>query len=354
MIKNDIPKEKTDPKDLLKIPKVDDIIEGKVIGKGKASVFVDLGIFGAGIIYGREFYEAKSEIRNLKRGDAVHSKIIELENEDGYIELSLNQADKQLSWDALRTKKENNEIFKVKIIGANKGGLLSEVLGVNAFIPVSQLAPQNYPKVEGGDNQKILKALQKFVGKEMEVKIFDLDRKEGKLILSEKTKESEEAAALLGEYKAGDIVEGEITGIVDFGAFIKFDGSNLEGLIHISEMDWQLIEDPSEVVKVGEKVKAKIVSIENNKVSLSLKALKEDPWKKIKHKKGEVVEGKVTKINSFGAFVQLPSRFQGLCHVSEFGSLEKMEKKLEVGKKYNFKITLIEPEEHKMSLKLVS
>ncbi|MFA7150759.1 MAG: S1 RNA-binding domain-containing protein, partial [Candidatus Paceibacterota bacterium] len=176
MIKDDIPKEENEPKNFLKIPKVGDIIEGKIIGTGKASVFVDLGIFGAGIIYGREFYESRDKIKSLERGSVIFAKVIELENEDNYVELSLNQAGRELSWDALKTKKENDELSVVKIIGANKGGLLTELFGVTAFIPVSQLSAQNYPKVEGGDNQKILKALQKFVGKEMEVKIFDLDQ----------------------------------------------------------------------------------------------------------------------------------------------------------------------------------
>ncbi|MDD4466898.1 MAG: S1 RNA-binding domain-containing protein, partial [Candidatus Pacebacteria bacterium] len=255
MIKDDIPKEENEPKNFLKIPKVGDIIEGKIIGTGKASVFVDLGIFGAGIIYGREFYESRDKIKSLEKGSVIFAKVIELENEDNYVELSLNQAGRELSWDALKTKKENDELSVVKIIGANKGGLLAELFGVTAFIPVSQLSAQNYPKVEGGDNQKILKALQKFVGKEMEVKIFDLDQKENKLILSEKAKKDEGMALILEGYKPGDVIEGEITGIVDFGAFVKFGDENIEGLIHISELDWRLVKSPSEVVKVGEKVK---------------------------------------------------------------------------------------------------
>ncbi|MDD4467374.1 MAG: S1 RNA-binding domain-containing protein, partial [Candidatus Pacebacteria bacterium] len=218
------------------------------------------------------------------------------------------------------------------------------------------LSAQNYPKVEGGDNQKILKALQKFVGKEMEVKIFDLDQKENKLILSEKAKKDEGMALILEGYKPGDVIEGEITGIVDFGAFVKFGDENIEGLIHISELDWRLVKSPSEVVKVGEKVKLKIVSIDKNKVSLSLKALKKDPWDNIdkKYKKGDIVKGKIIKLNVFGAFVQLSSDFQGLCHVSEFGNFKKMEKEIEEEKDYKFEIISIEPNEHRIGLKYVS
>jgi len=198
-----------------------------------------------------------------------------------------------------------------------------------------------------------LRELQKFIGQTLEVKIFDLDLRTGKLILSEKVKEAEKIREILKNYKVGDVVKGEITGVVDFGAFMKF-GENLEGLIHISELDWQLIEDPSEVVKVGEKFKAKIIEISGEKVSLSLKALKEDPWLDIekRYKKGDIVSGKVTKFNPFGAFVQITPEIQGLIHISEFGTRSKMEEKLKIGKKYNFQILEIRPEEHKMSLKL--
>ena len=347
---------------IAKTPKIGEIVQGNIVGKAKAAVYFDLGSIGTGIIYGREFYEAKRELKKLNIGDIVFAKITDLENEEGYIELSLAKASKQIAWDALLEKREKDEVFAVKILGANKGGLLAEVSGVAGFLPVSQLSPANYPKIEDGDNQKILKALQKFVGKELEVKIFDLDPKEGKLILSERAKENEKIKAMLKNFSVGDIVDGEITGVVDFGAFVKFSGPSakedspsLEGLIHISELDWQLIEDPTEIVKIGEKIKAKIIDISNGKVSLSLKALKKDPWQGIEeeYKKGDVVKGKVTKINPFGVFIQLSPKIQGLCHISEFTSRKKMEETLKIGEKYDFQILTIEPKDHRMSLKLV-
>ena len=348
-------KEMLEKNNLLKPPQVGKIIEGKVIGRGRSALYLDLGAFGSGIIYGKEFQEAKEEIKDLKIGDTVFAKIIDLENEDGYIELSLSQASDELTWEKLKQKKEAGETLKVKISGANKGGLLTEVSGIPAFLPVSQLLPEHYPRVEGAESSKILKELQKFVGKELEVKIFDLDPKENKLILSEKAKESEKIKEILKNYQVGDIVEGEITGITDFGVFIKFGKEGLEGLIHISELDWQLIEDPNEIVKVGQKVKAKIISISNDRVSLSLKALKKDPWEEIekKYKKGDVVSGVVTKFNPYGAFVKLTPKIQGLCHISEFGTKTKMESTLKIGEKYNFQILSIDPKEHRMSLKLL-
>ena len=372
---------------LLKPPRVGEIVEGKIIGKARSAVFLDLGPMGTGIIYGKEFQEAREEIKNSKIGSTLFAKIIDLENEEGYIELSLSQASDELTWEKLKQQKDKDEILKIRILGTNKGGLLAEVFGIPAFLPVSQLLPEHYPRVEKGDVSKIIRELQKFVGKEMEVKVLDLDSKQGKLILSEKAKKDGRIKEILKNYKVGDVVKGEITGITDFGAFMKFPAESsatealaevekkessstqtrkgqeleitcpefIEGLIHISELDWQLIEDPANVVKVGEKVKAKIISISDNKVSLSLKALKKDPWQDLEkeRKKGDVIKGKVTKFNHYGAFIQITPKIQGLCHISEFGTKTKMEEALKIGEKYKFQILSIDPVEHRMSLKLV-
>ena len=216
-------------------------------------------------------------------------RVVGLENELGELELSFRFAGQRKTWDNLASLRDSSELVEVDIIEANKGGLIIEWQGIQGFLPVSQLSPQNYPRVEGGDSTKILKELQKFIGQSMEVKIFDFDPSQGKLILSEKAKEAEKIKEILKNYTVGDVVEGEITGLVDFGAFIKFPSEakpeeGLEGLIHISELDWAIIENPSEIVKVGEKVSAKIIEIKDNKVSLSLKALKKDPWSEIEEK----------------------------------------------------------------------
>lgn len=370
-----------DKEDLLKPLRIGKIVEGKIIGIDRATTFLDLGITGTGIIYGREFIEAKEILRGKKIGDKIYAKIIELDNEDGFIELSVTQAGKEIAWQEFLQQRKEGTIIKVKIIKANKGGLIAEMKGISAFLPVSQLTPEHYPRIKGGETSHILRELQKFIGKELEVKILDLNQKDNQLILSEKAKEAEKIKGILKNYKVGNIVDGEITGVVDFGVFIKFlpheaqktkgglpvkDEStkvpasinntfSLEGLIHISELDWKIVEDPLEIVKVGQKVKAKIIEISDNKVSLSLKALKKDPWEGIekKYKKGDVVSGKVSKLNPFGAFVRIASKIQGLCHISEFGSQKKMEEDLRIDKNYNFKILLIEPKEHRMTLLLV-
>lgn len=344
-----------DENDLLKPPKVGEIVGGTIVGIGRSAVYLDLGATGTGIIYGKEFYEAKGALKNLKIGDKIFSKIVELENEEGYVELSLSAAGKELGWEKLQQKKEGDVTITVKILGANKGGLLAETEGIQGFLPVSQLSPEHYPRVAGADKAEILQKLQQLIGKDLEVKILDLNPKREILILSEKAKETQKLKEILKKYKVGNLVKGEITGIVDFGAFIKFGPENLEGLIHISELDWQLIDDPSEIVKVGQTVKAKIIEIANDgRISLSLKALKKDPWEDIekKYKKGQELKGKVTKFNPFGAFVEIAPKIQGLVHISEFGTRPKMEQKLIIDKKYNFKVLQIDPKEHRMTLKL--
>jgi small subunit ribosomal protein S1 len=268
--------------------------------------------------------------------------------------------------------RDSGQIISVRVTGVNKGGLLKSLDNIQAFLPVSQLAPEHYPRVADADKSKILKELQKFIGKTLEVKILDLLAEENKLILSEKAKSEEKTKETLKNYKKGDLIEGEITGIADFGAFIKFPAAavdkneQIEGLIHISELDWQLVENPAEVVKVGETVQAKIIDINNNQVFLSLKALKKNPWEEIEqqYKKGDVIKGKVTKFSTFGAFVEIMPKIRGLCHISEFSApggpasgwdpKEKMEELLKIGETYDFTVLLIEPKEHRMSLKLVT
>src|SRR3989344_3139226 len=368
-------------------PSVGSIVEGKIVARDRSSLFIDLGPQGTGIIYGREFYEVKDAIKNLEIGDTVFAKIVELENEEGYRELSLQDATKDINWQKLREMKDKEEIIKVKITGVNKGGLLTNINNIPAFLPVSQLSPENYPRVVDADKAKILKELQKFIGKTLEVKVLDLLAEENKLILSEKAKKEQLLKEILKDYKKGDIIEGKITGIADFGVFIKFPlegastetegqpaesiNSSIEGLIHISELDWQLVQNPAEVVKVGEVVKAKIIDINNNQVFLSLKSLKENPWEKIEkeYKKGDIIKGKVISFSPFGAFVEVLPKIRGLCHISEFATDEanlpgqiaprvspqkEMEESLKVGETYNFEILLIEPKEHRMSLKLVA
>lgn len=247
--------------DLAKPPTVGQIVKGKVLTKGKKAIFLDLGTMGTGVIYGKEFLEAKEKLKDLKVGDELLAKIVDLDNEDGFIELSVKEASQEVTFEILREKKKSGEVLKVKILGANKGGLLTEVLGISAFLPVSQLKPENYPKVENGDKAQILKKLQKFIGKELEVQILNILPENQQVILTEKIKNKGEWTLELEKQQIGQVVEGEVSAITSFGAFIKF--GEVEGLVPFSEYNL-------ENLKVGERVRAKIIEVKEDKIYLSL------------------------------------------------------------------------------------
>jgi small subunit ribosomal protein S1 len=304
----------------------------------------------------------------LKVNDTVSATIIELENEDGYIELSIREASHEKAWEGLEDKRDSQEKVSAKVVSANKGGLLIEINGISGFLPVSQLSSKNYPRVEDGDKNKIFSLLKKLVGQEMEVRILDVDAESEKLIVSEKAAQKEKDMQVISGLKEGDVVEGEISGVVDFGAFVKFlplgvesdnDEEKLEGLVHISELAWQLIEDPRDIVKVGSRVKAKIIGIDDNKISLSIRALQEDPWSEANQKYpiGSIAQGTVHKINHFGAFVYLDKNIHGLAHISEMSQLfpgKNIDEIIKVGEKYPWKIISMEPKEHRMGLMLAT
>lgn len=331
-------------------PKVGDTMQGIVIEKAQNRVFLDLNSFRTGVLYKSEIDASRTNFQDIKKGDSLTVKIIDLEDKDGFVEVSLSEARLEKAWEEIGTLKLSGEPIDVKILSANRGGLVAQIHGVAAFLPVSQLSNKNYPHVEGGDKEEIMKLLKKFVGQTITVKVLDYDQKTGKVILSEKAKLSKELEEKLASYKVDDVVEGSISGIVDFGAFVNFDG--VEGLIHISEIGWQLVEKPSDVLKTEDKIKAKIISIDGDKVSLSLKALKTNPWNEVenKYKKGDIVSGIVVKFNPFGAFVKIDSEIQGLAHISEFKTYNEMTKALEINKAYPFKITMLEPKDYKIAL----
>lgn len=331
-----------------------DIIEGMVIEKKGSRLFVDLGVIGTGIVFGREYYEAQDAIKGLIVGDRITAKVVEADNEDGYVELSLKEAGRERDWQEMRRLMETGETMPLKVLEANRGGLIINYLGTQGFLPASQLSQEHYPRVEGGDKEKIFESLKTLVGKDLDVSIIDINPEEGKLIFSEKNKETEAVKQRLVNYHVGDVIEGEVAGIVSFGAFVKF-GDGLEGLVHISEIDWQLIANPADVLKIGEKVRAKVIGIEGDRVSLSLKALKEDPWSKVdaKYAKGQRLTGTVVKFNSFGAFVKLDEEIQGLAHISEFGTEARMREVLKVGEPHEFVILSVSAKEHRLALGLI-
>ena len=337
--------------DIPKRPDVGEIVEGPVIKVDKKAVFINMPPFGVGIIYGREYMNARDLIKHMNIGDVITAKVVESENDDGYVELSLKEARQSLIWGEAEEYLKKKTILELTVKDANKGGLIIDWQGISGFLPASQLAGEHYPRVEAGDKDKILEELKRLIGEKLSVVMITAVPKEGKLIFSEKEHNQKEKEEIVAKYQLGSIVEGEITGIVDFGAFMKIE-EGLEGLIHISEMDWGLVDDPRKLFKLGERVKAQIIEIKENKVSLSVKVLKENPWKgaEKKYKKGDTAKGIIIKFNKYGALASIEEGVAGLVHISEFGTEEKLRATLELGKVYSFTITLFEPKDQRMTL----
>ncbi|MBI2439365.1 MAG: 30S ribosomal protein S1 [Candidatus Moranbacteria bacterium] len=352
-------------KHIVEVPDLGDVVHGIVVHVAPASALIDLGPLGTGIVLGKEMRDGLGPEGKLKVGTEVTATLMDFENEDGYIELSIREASYEKSWDDIEHKLTNREVVSTKVVEANKGGLMIEINGIMGFLPVSQLSNEHYPRVEDGDKNKILDLLKKLIGQEVSVRILDADRETEKLIVSEKAAQSEKERELINLLHVGDVISGEVSGVVDFGAFVKFAPpvkedekktfEKLEGLVHISELAWQLIDDPREMIKTGDHVEAKIIGIDDTRISLSMKALKEDPWNAVldKYKPEDIVSGKVDKINHFGAFVYLDKDIHGLAHVSEFQEVypgKKMEETFKEGETYSWKILSIEPKSHRMGL----
>ncbi len=332
-------------------PKPGDIVEGSVLALDRARLYIDLPPFGTGIIFGREYLNAREVIKRTNVGDRVAAKVISIDNKEGYIELSLKEARQAIIWAEAEEAVKNKGQFELAVKEANKGGLILEWQGLPGFLPASQLKAEHYPRVSDGDKDKILDELRKLVGTKILVSLIGAQPKEGKLIFSEKGIDDKEKRELAATYQVGDAVDGEVTGMVDFGAFVKLE-EGLEGLVHISEIDWGLVDDPRHFFKVGDKVRVKIIDIKDGKISLSAKALKANPWIEAgkKYTKGDKVEGVVIKFNKHGALASIEEGIAGLVHISEFGTEEKLRTNLELGKRYPFTISLFEPKEMRMTL----
>lgn len=342
-------------KQYFNLPKLGDLVKGEVISIDNNEIHVDLSGIASGVVRGRERYDEGDQYKNLKVGDVVEATVLDLENENGEVELSFQYAGKQKSWQTLIDLMKAGSIVQAVITEANKGGLMIKLESIPGFLPVSQLSPEHYPRVPGGDKNRIFEILKTYIGKKFDVKIFDVNEGDDKLIVSEKAAWEETQKDVIGKYKVGMSVEGVITAVTDFGAFVEF-ADKLEGLIHISEIAWQRIDNPHDFVKVGQKIQAEIIGIENSKIFLSMKKLENDPWVGIekKFKVGDKIEGLIIKVNPFGLFVELDKNIQGLAHVSQLsdkGAVNPMDI-AKVGEKREFYVVSLEPKNHRLGLSL--
>jgi small subunit ribosomal protein S1 len=340
--------------DYLKIPALGDVVTGTVIGSGRREIRLDVGGVATGVVRGRELFAESSEYGGLTPGETVEATVINVENENGEMELSFRFAGQQKAWEELRRLFTSGEMVEIKILEANKGGLIINLQHITGFLPVSQLSPEHYPRVSGGDKNKILEKLKSYIGITMKVRVIDVNEDDEKLIVSEKAVWEEAQKNVLSQYAIGSMVEGEVTAVADFGAFVKFD--SLEGLVHISEIAWQRIDHPRDLLKIGQTVKAEIIGIEGSKIFLSMKKLIDDPWTHVheRYNVGDMVKGTVLKVNPFGFFVELDPEIHGLAHVSELSSEANADvnELAKAGQVLDFKIVSIEPKEHRLGLSL--
>lgn len=326
------------------------VLEVTVISTSKEHMLVDVAGVATGIIPEKEFSPTATRI---KAGDVVRAYVMSAENDNGYVILSLKRAEKEQLWNMLEQRNTTGQIINVKVVQANKGGLVAEYGNMQGFIPVSQLSFKHYPRVEG-DRSKIQAKLSELIGQTILVKVISYDKANNKIIFSEKAAGDTDLEEKAKNYHVGDKVKGKITGIVDFGLFVSL--GDIEGLIHISQVSWQRINNLKDHFTIGQEIEAEIVSVDGGRVSLSLKKLQADPWQsEIKNLKvGDKVEGEVTKVTPYGAFVRLSDSLEGLFHISQMGEGKKPEELVEENKKYQFEVITIEPELRKISLKLAA
>lgn len=331
-----------------------ELVNGTVIFKGKNKLLIDIQGVATGIVSGRELRDSFQTFRDLRIGDTVMTMVLEEENEEGMIVLSLRMASQQKAWDHFHKLIDNEETMSFTPQEVNKGGLLANIDGIRTFLPVSQLAPVHYPRVSNSDQGEIMSRLQKYVGHKFTVKIITMDEEAGKIVVSERSAMAEERAKTLEGLSMEEKREGMVTGVVKFGLFVAFDG--LEGLVHISEIAWGHVKNPSEHYNVGDKVHVKVIGVDGDKLSLSIKQLIKDPWEEIaeRYPVGKKVSGTVMRFADYGAFLKLEPEINGLVHLSEIThkQIEDSSEALTIGSKVDAQVINIDIDERRIGLSI--
>ena len=327
-------------------------VEGKVVFRGKNKLLIDINGIAVGIVSGRELRDSFNTFRELKIGDEVVALVLEEENDEGMIVLSLRMASQQKAWDRFHELVDTDGTMKFAAQEANKGGLLANIDGIRTFLPVSQLAPMHYPRVNNADSSEIISRLAKYIGHNFTVKIITMDEEAGKIVVSEREAMAEERSKSLESLALGDEKDGMVTGIVKFGVFVAFDG--LEGLVHISEIAWGHVKNPSEHAHVGDKVRVKVIGLEGDKLSLSVKQLTKDPWEEIaeRYPVGKKISGTVVRFADYGAFLRLEKDINGLVHLTELShtKIEDPSQALTIGQKIDAQVINIDIDERRIGL----
>jgi small subunit ribosomal protein S1 len=329
-----------------------EVLSGRVVAKDRGKILIDIGGVSTGIISGKELIDPFGTAKGAKVGDEVFAFVLEEENQDGMIALSFRKASQMRAWERFIKMKETGETMEVVAKEANKGGLMVDASGVKAFLPVSQLAPVHYPRVDGANAEAILAHLGNFIGKKFVVRIITIDEEIRKIVVSEREAIAEIREKEMKNLQVGSIIHGRVNGLVKFGAFVTF--GNLEGLVHISEINWGHIKTPGEVLKVDQEVECLVIGIDGDKISLSVKRLTPDPWlEKVKlYPIGSRTKGIINKVSEYGIFVTLEDDITGLVHTSEYSALKNDEKSMLYKEGDTIEVTILEINENDHSLKL--
>ncbi|PIP65289.1 hypothetical protein COW95_02175 [Candidatus Peregrinibacteria bacterium CG22_combo_CG10-13_8_21_14_all_49_11] len=329
-----------------------ELLEGTVVFKGKNKLLLDLQGVATGIVSGRELRDSFNTFRTITVGDPLNALVLEEENDEGLVVMSLRMASQQKAWDRFHDLISENHTMHFIAQEANKGGLLANMDGIRTFLPVSQLAPVHYPRVNNADSVEIMQRLQKYIGHTFTVKIITMDEEAGKIVVSEREAMAEERAKALESLKVGDVKEGMVSGIAKFGLFVTFEG--LEGLVHISEIAWGHVKNPTEHAQTGNKVTVKVIGVDGDKLSLSMKQLTRDPWEAVaeRYPVGKRVQGSVVRFADYGAFVRLEKDINGLIHLSELAhhKVTDPSEVLTIGQKVEAQVINIDIDERRIGL----
>jgi ribosomal protein S1 len=325
-----------------------DIIDGVVVRVDPDEVLVDVGSKSEGVISSRELGTREVGAPDLHAGDRIKVFVLQPENEDGNVVLSLRRARAESVWLKAQDQQATGEMIDAEVREQNKGGLIVNVLGLRGFLPTSQVSRTHSSN------------LQELVGQRIGVKILEVNRKRNRLIVSQKAAFDEDRARqreeLFGKLKVGDEIEGKVSGLTTYGAFVNLGAA--DGLIHISELSWDRVANVADVLQVGQDVKVKVIKLdpETSRISLSLRQLGQDPWDHIekRYPPGALVEGEVTKIKKYGAFLQIGDGIEGLLHISELAweHVERTEDVVQVGQKLRVRVLQADRSRRRISLSL--
>jgi small subunit ribosomal protein S1 len=340
------------------MPQAGEIRTGVIASVGPSQILVSIGAKSEGVIAGRELDQLSDDDRQaLKVGEEIPVYVQNPEDENGNVVVSLRRAQEQISWENVEKMLDEDKVYESKIVGFNKGGLIAMVGGLRGFIPSSQISGARRAQAVGDTPEQ---RWQKMVGQPIAVRIIEVDRDRRRLILSERAASSESRQSIkervIEELVLGEVYNGRVTSLSDFGAFVNINGA--DGLVHLSELSWDRVQHPREVLEVGQEVKVKVINIDKEKkrIGLSLRALADDPWKSRveKFSVGQLVEGAITRLTKFGAFARLEGDIEGLIHISEMADhrIEHPREVLKEGEVRTLRIVRIDPEQHRIGLSL--